>query len=403
MATLIVDENVIKALPSVKEVVSVSKSGESAWARASRIDVLHEDNSEESYFMKVRRRQVSRGHHGLEALKGEFESTSAIYAITPDFCPRPIAWGTFKADNDSHFYICKFYEFTDGLPNPKLFCANLAKLHSFHTSPTGKFGFHVITYNGDLPQDNTVCYPWSHCLPILDARGDHNCLLKPRACLRSTHNSRNLLLFYIKEQLLTPANCSAFFESGLKHVLNIREARAGPSAELDELLQPFFGNVIPRLLRPLETVHGDLWCGNAAITDEDTGEGIVFDPSSFWGHNECTSLTSLPSVYRPERSKFTRRYFNAYHLHIPKSALEDDYDDRNALYAMVIDEMRRLVQKFPDGYTGHSPRADTLARRNANAMAVGKNAEVQQYAGDVDEITALPSRQGQSVSAEIEL
>ncbi|KAI0527862.1 Fructosamine kinase-domain-containing protein [Xylaria bambusicola] len=373
MAKLVVDENIIEVLPSVKEIVSVSKSGESAWARASRIDVLHEDNSKESYFMKV-----SQGHDGLESLKGEYESTSAIYSITPDFCPRPIAWGTFKTDNDSHFYICKFYEFTDGLPNPKMFCANLARLHSSHSSPTGRFGFHVVTYNGDLPQDNTWSDSWE-----------------------------------------------AFFESGFRHVLNVREARAGPSAELDELLQPFFGNVIPRLLRPLETggntiqpslVHGDLWCGNAAITDEDTEEGIVFDPSSFWGHNEYEL-----GNWRPERNKFTRKYFNAYHSHIPKSAPEDDYDDRNALYAMrfnlnaatlfpsqkvyldmVIDEMKRLVEKFPDGYTGHSPRADILARQNANAMAVRKNAEVQQYAVDVDGASAFPS-EGQSVSAEIEL
>ncbi|KAI0529858.1 Fructosamine kinase-domain-containing protein [Xylaria digitata] len=324
--------------------------------------------------------QVSRGHHGLEALKGEYESTSAIYAITPDFCPKPIARGTFKTDKDSHFYICKFYEFTDGLPNPKMFCANLAKLHSSHTSPTGKFSFHVVTYNGDLPQDNTWSGNWEAC-----------------------------------------------FESGFSHVLNIREVRAGPSAELDELLQPFFENMIPRLLRPLETggntiqpslVHGDLWCGNAAITDEDTEEGIVFDPSSFWGHNEYEF-----GNWRPERNKFTRKYFNAYHSHIPKSAPEDDYDDRTpstqckrfnlnaatlfpsqkVYLDMVIDEMRRLIQKFPDGYTGHSPRADILAHRHANAMAVSQNAEVQQHAGDVDGTSALPSRQGQPVSADMKL
>ncbi|KAI1116129.1 Fructosamine kinase-domain-containing protein [Nemania sp. NC0429] len=375
-------------LLSVKKIVSVSKSDESAWAKASRIDVLHEDNSEESYFMKVWKHhiflkttligsQVSRGHHGLESLKGEFASTSEIYEITPDFCPKPIAWGTFKTDEDSHFYICKFYEFTDGLPDPKMFCAKLAKLHSSHTSPTGKFGFHVVTYNGDLPQYNTWSDSWE-----------------------------------------------AFFEIGFNRVLKIREARAGPSAELDELLQPFFENVIPRLLRPLETggntiqpslVHGDLWCGNAAITDEDTKDGIVFDPSSFWGHNEYEL-----GNWRPERNKFTPKYFDAYHLHIPKSEPKEDYDDRNALYAMrfnlnaatlfptqrvyldmVIDEMRRLVQKFPDGYTGDSPRADIIARRHANAMAVNQNAEVQQHAGGVDEMSALPTRQGQPVSGEI--
>lgn len=321
--------------------------------------------------------KVSRGRHGLEALKGEYESTSAIYAITPDFCPKPIAWSTFKTDKGSQFYICKFYEFTEGLPNPEMLCANLAKLHSSHTSPTGKFGFHVITYNGDLPQDNTWSDSWE-----------------------------------------------AFFESGLRHVLKIREPRAGSSAELDELLQPFFENVIPRLLRPLETsgnsiqpslVHGDLWYSNAAITDKDTKDGIVFDPSSFWGHNEYEY-----GNWRPERNKFTPEYFDAYHSHIPKSAPKDDYDDRNALYAMrfnlnaatlspgqkvyldmVIAEMKRLIQKFPDGYTGCSPRADIVAQQHANTVAASQNAEVQQHAVDVEGPSALPYRQGQLVAAEV--
>jgi len=38
--------------------------------------------------------------------------------------------------------------------------------------------------------------------------------------------------------------------------------------------------------------------------------------------------------WRPERNKFSRSYFNAYHSHFPKAAPEEDYDDRNALYAL---------------------------------------------------------------------
>ncbi|KAI1328532.1 Fructosamine kinase-domain-containing protein [Xylariaceae sp. FL0255] len=318
-----IDENVRKVLPDLREVLSVTVHGESAWARASRIDVLHDDGSAESYFMKI-----SKGHHGREALKGEYEATSAIYSITPDFCPKPISWGSLASEPDSHFYICKFYDFTDGLPEPAAFCAKLAELHSSHSSPEGKYGFHVVTYNGDLPQDNTWSNSWEE-----------------------------------------------FFVNALKHVLKIREQRAGPCDELDELLPEIFEKVIPRLLRPLESggnriqpslVHGDLWCGNAAITDEDTEDGIVFDPSSFWAHNEYEL-----GNWRPSRNKFNRKYFNAYHSHFPKAAPEEDYDDRNALYAMrfnlnaatlfpdqptylnmVIEEMKRLVAKFPDGYSG---------------------------------------------------
>jgi fructosamine-3-kinase len=195
--------------------------------------------------------QISIGFHGLQALKGEYEATSAIHAITPDFCPKPIAWGSLENHTDAHFYLCKFYNLSEELPEPDGFCEKLARLHSSHSPPEGKFGFHCTTYNGDLPQDNTWNDSWE-----------------------------------------------AFFANGLRHVLKIREERAGPSAELDALLPALFDKVIPRLLRPLESngrkiqpslVHGDLWYGNASVIDE-TGDPIVFDPSSFWAHNECKCL-----------------------------------------------------------------------------------------------------------------
>ncbi|KAI2634224.1 NADP-dependent oxidoreductase domain-containing protein [Hypomontagnella submonticulosa] len=282
----LVDPNVAAALSDVAEILETKHHGESAWAKATRVRVLHNDGSKEDYFMKV-----SVGHHGREALKGEYESTSAIYSITPDFIPKPIAWGTFANDPTSHFYICKFYDFTKGVPEPASFCEKLARLHSSHTSPNGKFGFHCVTYNGNLPQDNSWSDSWE-----------------------------------------------AFFANGLRHILKIREERAGANAELTALLPPLFNKVIPRLLRPLESngrkilpslVHGDLWYGNAGIVDEGTDEGIVYDPASFWAHNEYEL-----GNWRPERNKFTRRYFQAYHSHIPKSEPEEDYDDRNALYSL---------------------------------------------------------------------
>ena len=103
--------------------------------------------------------QVSVGHGGSEALEGEFISSTAIYSITPNFCPKPIAQGTFKSDANVHFYISDFYDFSDGVPEPYSFCKQLAKLHS-KESPNGKFGFECTTYNGNLPQDNTWHDSW---------------------------------------------------------------------------------------------------------------------------------------------------------------------------------------------------------------------------------------------------
>ena len=197
---------------------------------------------------------MSVGHHGREALKGEFEGTSAIYSITPEFVPKPIAWGTYKSSPDTHFYLCKFYDLVEELPDPAIFCARLAELHQSHSSPNGKYGFHVVTYNGDLPQENGYADSWEE-----------------------------------------------FFANGLKHMFKLNLERGGPSEELERLLPDIFGKVIPRLLRPLETggnsikpsiVHGDLWCGNAAV-DQKTDKPLVFDPSCFWAHNECMISISL--------------------------------------------------------------------------------------------------------------
>ncbi|KAJ5740642.1 Fructosamine kinase-domain-containing protein, partial [Penicillium malachiteum] len=226
--------------------------------------------------------QISTGPHGKNSLKGEFESTLAIHSIVPDFCPKPIAWGTLQNDPDLHFYLCKFYEFDDGMPEPRSFCEQLAKLHSDHCSPNGKFGFHCTTYNGDIPQDNTWSDSWE-----------------------------------------------TFFSKGLSHILDIREERGGPDPELDALLPTLFSTVIPRLLRPLETnVHGDLWYGNAGI-EKSPNKSIIYDPSSFWAHNEYEL-----GNWRPERNQFGQEYSQSYHSHIEISEPKEDYDDRNALYTL---------------------------------------------------------------------
>jgi protein-ribulosamine 3-kinase len=226
--------------------LKVEFRGKSAWAKNFRVTAAQIDGIKKDYFVKV-----SSGKHGRLALQGEFEATMAIYKITPDFYAEPIASGTLHNDPNLHFYLCKFYEFSEGVPEPEAFCASLAKLHADSTSPTGKFGFHCVTYNGDLPQDNTWSDSWE-----------------------------------------------VFFSKGMRHILKVREERASRNVELDSLLPTLFNKVIPRLLSPLESdgrqikpalVHGDLWYGNAGIVDRTTGKGIIYDPASFFAHNECES------------------------------------------------------------------------------------------------------------------
>ena len=186
--------------------------------------------------------------------------------LRPTFVPSPFPGEVFGMNETSTFICASFNHFSDGIPEPVSFCEKLARLHrrSSQAWPDAKFGFHCTTYNGDLPQDNTWSSSWE-----------------------------------------------VFFANGLRHVLKVREERAGSDAELDRLTPDLFNKVIPRLLRPLETkgrtvkpalIHGDLWCGNVGIVDKDTLDGIVYDPASFWAHNECKNepCPVFQTVHQPK-------------------------------------------------------------------------------------------------------
>jgi protein-ribulosamine 3-kinase len=173
---------------------------------------------------------------------------STIYATTPEFIPRPIAWGSYATIPDVHFFLCDFHDMTDELPDLQTFPAKLAELHRKSVSPDGKYGFPVTTYHGNTP----IHHGWS------DSWEEY-----------FTRTTRALFLLE-------------------------REAQ-GANAEIDALIEPFFAKVVPRLLRPLETggrtikpslVHGDLWHGNATM-DGDTDLPIIFDAACFYAHNEC--------------------------------------------------------------------------------------------------------------------
>lgn len=158
-------------------------------------------------------------------MEGEFESMKVIHAVTPEFAPKPLAWGTFKSNPDQHFFLSDFHTMVTELPERYGFVSNLAKLHRTSVSPNGKFGFDVTTYNGNIPQDVRWTDTWEEC-----------------------------------------------FTNGTRKDFELEREARGPSQDLDDLTGPLFEKVIPRLLRPLEMcgrklkpsfVHGDLWYGNS--------------------------------------------------------------------------------------------------------------------------------------------
>lgn len=72
----------------------------------------------------------------------------------------------------------------------------------------------------------------------------------------------------------------------------IKEKRGEPAKELLELGKAIQEDVCPSLLSHFEPaprpviLHGDLWSGNVRSNAE-TGEPVIFDCSSYFGHNEA--------------------------------------------------------------------------------------------------------------------
>lgn len=245
------DQN--QELPKGCRVVSTEAHGVSFWANTGRINVELASGAMKSFFIKVISDAV-----GKNMVHSEFECTKAIHALLPDFTPKPIAWGTYDTIKDTHFYLCDFREMIYEMPDPHKFGARLAALHQSSRSPENKFGFHMTTYNGNLPQLGQWESSWE-----------------------------------------------TYFTKSLRLALELECAAKGPSSEFETLLPVLFDKVVPRLLRPLESegrsvkptlVHGDLWYANSGI-DVDTNESLIFDACSFYAHNECKFGLPSATVY----------------------------------------------------------------------------------------------------------
>lgn len=235
--------------------------GRSNWNTTARLD-LDIQGSQLSYFLKASisctwpamdsyssSMQRRNGPNARAMFQGEYESMKLINKLIPDFSPTPVAWGELQ-DSDGYFILFSFHHLCKDELSITLFTDAVAQLHtrSIDANPTGKFGFHMATYNGTLEQDNTWTDTWEE--------------------------------FYVR---------------GMRHMLKLEEEARGPSEELQQLSGPFFDTVIPRLLRPLETggrsikpvlLHGDLWLGNVS-TQAESENPLLFDASAFWGLNEC--------------------------------------------------------------------------------------------------------------------
>ncbi|TAQ86308.1 hypothetical protein B7494_g5364 [Chlorociboria aeruginascens] len=296
---------------------------------------------------------VSIGPSGLAALKGEYESSLLIHTTSPDFIPVPHVYGSFaysppspssptsdllQSQNEErkHFFLATFHSFlpspsipspsipSPSIPSPFPFCKKLALFHknsTRHAPP--KFGFHVWTFNGNIGFRNAWCETW--------------------------------------EEYFSTAMLDIF----AVHVARHRERKEDErKAKLRSDMVGVDGGVTGEGDSEIVAADGDRGQGGV---DAESGEVMVFDAGGFWGHNEYEL-----GNWRHERNPFHKEiYFEEYHKYFPKCEPVEDYDDRNALYALkfnlhgatmfpddektgfldlVVNEMRRLVEKYPRGF-----------------------------------------------------
>ena len=185
-------------------------------------------------------------------MEGTFHSESLFYGSIPNHVPKPYAWGSFKIDLSTSFYLCDFHDLANEVPGYQEVVSIIVKVHKNSMGRKDRYGFDIPTYLENIPNDNTWQDSW--------------------------------------EVWFVQAKRQMFQIEGMAH---------GEDEELNPLKKGIFEKVISRiLLRPSETggrsikpslIHSDLWPGNL-MPDTPNDEILIFDSCAFWGREYISEL-----------------------------------------------------------------------------------------------------------------
>ncbi|KAI0082094.1 Ketosamine-3-kinase [Panus rudis PR-1116 ss-1] len=226
----------------------------------------------------------------LEQYVGEAESLKAMYIAAPGLVPELVAFGTIDestaespSDVGRPYFITEYKDLSSltDVAAKSLGKRLATELHQYKS--TQGFGFGVPTYCGRTRQANGWYPTWEEC-----------------------------------------------YSSLIGGLLDQLEGK-GRYDELCRKGQLIRQRVIPALLGKLVIqpvlLHGDLWSGNTG-TDRKTGQPIIFDPSSYFGHNEAD--LAIGRIF----GGIPKSFFTEYHQHLPKSEPEGEYELRGDLYEL---------------------------------------------------------------------
>ena len=192
---------------------------------------------------------------------------------------------------DTYYFLCDFIKMTNQNPDPVQLCTKLVQMHQASESPTGKFGFHINTCQGNLPQQTAWNSSWVE-----------------------------------------------FYFQLVKGAMQLNRERNDPWKNLEQVVDRLITHVVPQVLGPLEAegrvvkpalIHGDLWDGNIG-TDFETGEIYVFDA---YAHNEMEI-----AMWRGKFNKVlsSKVYLNSYLSRMGISEPAEQFDDRYRIYSCYM-------------------------------------------------------------------
>lgn len=118
--------------------------GTSFWARTTNLQVRLQEVEEHTYFLKAATGTVGRGMS-----QGEYEGVKTLHRVILEGIPRPVAWGTYKSNTDTHFPSATSSIWLKICPtfNSSVRCS-LSCIERAYLSPNGKFGFSTMTSEG---------------------------------------------------------------------------------------------------------------------------------------------------------------------------------------------------------------------------------------------------------------
>ncbi|KAK3774016.1 hypothetical protein RRG08_030098 [Elysia crispata] len=239
--------------------------------------------------------KFNNGAEAFEMFEGEYASLAALHASAAVAVPKPMK--VIKNPKGGAMLVMEYLEMQSLSKHSALLGEQMARLHlhnaqlgkaqasaekSVHKQKDGveyvaKFGFPVTTCCGYLPQDNTWADSWVD-----------------------------------------------FFARKIEQQLKFVEEKHS-----DRSARPIWSNLMPnlhKLFQGLEItpalMHGDLWGGNAAETQDGP---VVFDPASFYGHSEYD--LAISKMF----GGFGQAFFKSYYAILPK---QSGYEDRLDLYQM---------------------------------------------------------------------